>query len=73
LIAIHPASRVSRLADIVNSARGARILVGAGAVIDSFVKFKPAGGNCGVEIGSDCFIVAAGVPNTGNRIRWARA
>ena len=44
-IEIHPEARVSRLADIEDSVRGTRIAIGAGCMIDSFVKIKPVGGS----------------------------
>ena len=44
MIELHPTVKVSHLADIEDSVRGTRIVVGAHSVIDSFVKVKPAGG-----------------------------
>ena len=41
MIVLHPTARVSNLADIEDSVRGSRIVVGPHAVIDSFVKIKP--------------------------------
>jgi virginiamycin A acetyltransferase len=52
-------ARVSPLADIEASVRGSRIVVGPGAVIDAFVKIKPAGG------GGDLLIGASAVINSG--------
>lgn len=48
----HESARVSPLADIEESVRGTRIVVGPHAVVDSFVKIKPAGGSGDVLFGS---------------------
>lgn len=47
MIEIDPSATISHVADIEDSVRGSRIVIGPGAVIDSFVKIKPAGGWCG--------------------------
>lgn len=44
-------------------------MVGPGAVLDSFVKIKPAGGMGDVEIGPECVINSGCVLYTGNGIR----
>ncbi|MFY0476543.1 acyltransferase [Achromobacter marplatensis] len=69
MILIDPTARVSPLADIEDSTRGTRIAVGARAVVDAFVKIKPAGGAGDVEIGPDCVINSGCVLYTGNGIR----
>ncbi|TXT38910.1 MAG: putative acetyltransferase protein [Comamonadaceae bacterium] len=66
MIDIHATARVSALADIENSVRGTRIVVGARTMIDSFVKIKPAGGSGDVLIGQDCAINSGCVIYTGN-------
>jgi hypothetical protein len=67
VIDIAPGARVSPLADIEDSVRGSRIVVGEGAVTDAFVKIKPAGGDGDVVIRSG---IAHGVPA---RVRgWRR-
>jgi acetyltransferase-like isoleucine patch superfamily enzyme len=66
LIEIHPTARVSQLADIENSVRGTKIIIGARTVIDSFVKIKPAGGVADLIIGNDCVINSGCVLYTGN-------
>lgn len=71
MIDIHPTARVSPLADIEDSTRGTRIFVGEGAVIDSFVKIKPAGGIGDIEIGRFCFINSGCVFYSGNGIKIA--
>ena len=69
MIEIHPTARVSALADIEDSVRGTRIVVGPGAVIDSFVKIKPAGGIGDVLIGEEVVINSGCVLYSGNGIR----
>ena len=66
MIEIHPTARVSQLADIENSVRGTKIIIGARTVIDSFVKIKPAGGVADLIIGNDCVINSGCVLYTGN-------
>jgi virginiamycin A acetyltransferase len=68
MIEIHPSARVSSLADVEDSVRGTRIVVGARSMIDSFVKIKPVGGNGNLIIGEDCAINAGCVFYTGNGI-----
>ena len=72
MLLIDPAARVSALADIEDSLRGTRIIVEAGAVIDSFVKIKPAGGVGDVVIGAGSVINAGCVLYTGHGIRIGR-
>jgi virginiamycin A acetyltransferase len=72
LIEIAPTARVSPLADIEDSVRGTRIVIGDGAVIDSFVKIKPAGGSGDVVIGPESVINSGCVLYTGNGIRLGR-
>ena len=69
MIDIHPTARVSTLADIEDSVRGTRIVIEEGAVIDSFVKIKPAGGSGDVFIGAQTVINSGCVLYTGNGIR----
>lgn len=71
-IEVHPEARVSALADIEPSVRGTRIVVHARAVIDSFVKIKPAGGSGDVVIGEGSIINSGCVLYTGNGIRIGR-
>ena len=68
-VEIHPTATVSPLADIEPSVRGSRIVIGADSVVDSFVKFKPAGGHGDVEIGERVTINANTTLYTGNGIR----
>jgi acetyltransferase-like isoleucine patch superfamily enzyme len=69
VIEIHPDARISKLADIEDSVRGTRIVIGALSSIDSFVKFKPAGGSGDVVIGERTTINSGCVLYTGNGIR----
>jgi len=69
MIEIAPTALVSGLADIEESTRGSRIRIGAGTVIDAFVKIKPAGGSGDIEIGPGCVINSGCVLYTGNGIR----
>lgn len=69
MIEIHPTAKVSRLADIEDSVRGSRIVVGPHSVIDSFVKVKPAGGTGDLLIGEHVVINAGCVLYTGHGIR----
>jgi virginiamycin A acetyltransferase len=68
MIEIHPSARVSPWADIEDSVRGTRIVVGARSTIDSFVKVKPAGGCGDLIIGQDCAINSGCVIYTGNGV-----
>lgn len=68
MIEIDPSARISPLADIEDSVRGVRIVIGPRTVVDSFVKVKPAGGLGDVIIGPDCVINSGCVLYTGNGI-----
>ncbi|VFR25575.1 Galactoside O-acetyltransferase [plant metagenome] len=68
MISIHDSARVSKLADIEDSVRGTRILIGARSVVDAFVKIKPAGGAGDILIGEDCVINAGCVLYSGHGI-----
>ena len=69
---ISPEAKVSALADIEDSVRGSRIVIAAGAVIDSFVKIKPAGGSGDVVIGEKTVINSGCVIYTGNGVSIGR-
>jgi virginiamycin A acetyltransferase len=69
MLVIDPSARVSHLADLEDSIRGSRIEIGPDVVIDSFVKFKPAGGMGDVIIGAGTQINAGCVLYTGNGIK----
>ena len=72
MIRISPEARVSPLADIEDSTRGSIIDIAAGAVIDSFVKIKPAGGPGDVRIGENTVINSGCVIYTGNGVSIGR-
>ena len=68
MIDIHPDARISRLADIEDSVRGTRIVIGAHSFVDSFVKIKPVGGSGDVVIGQHSYINSGCVLYSGNGI-----
>jgi virginiamycin A acetyltransferase len=59
---------ISRLADIEDSLRGTRIVIGEGVHIDAFVKIKPVGGSGDLVIGARTYINSGCVLYTGNGI-----
>lgn len=65
---IDPSARISALADIEQSTRGTRVIVGANSMIDSFVKIKPAGGAGDVRIGCNSYINSGCVLYSGHGI-----
>jgi virginiamycin A acetyltransferase len=69
MIEIHASARVSPLADIEDSVRDTRFVVGAHSMVDSFVKFKPAGGSGDVIIGEHVAINSGCVLYSGHGIR----
>ena len=68
-IQIAISARVSPLADIEDSVRGTRIVIGAHSVIDSFVKVKPVGGSGDLLIGEHVVINSGCVLYTGHGIK----
>lgn len=66
---IHPDAHISPLADVEDSIRGTVIRIGSGSVVDSFVKFKPAGGNGDIVLGERVFLNSGCVLYSGNGIR----
>lgn len=69
MLIISDKARVSLSADIEESVRGTRVEIRDGAVIDSFVKIKPAGGTGDVVIGEGSVINSGCVLYTGHGIR----
>ena len=59
---------VSPLADIEDSVRGSRIVIGDGTRIDAFVKVKPAGGSGDITIGANTHINSGVVIYSGNGV-----
>lgn len=68
MIEIDATAKVSSLADIEDSVRGTRLVVGPGAMIDSFVKIKPVGGSGDVVIGERSFVNSGTVIYSGNGV-----
>ena len=68
MIEIDPTAIVSKLTDIEDSVRGSRVVVMAGARIDSFVKIKMAGGLADVIIGKNVQINSGTVIYSGNGV-----
>jgi len=66
MLKISEKATVSPLADIEDSVRGSVIEIADGAVIDAFVKIKPAGGAGDVRIGENTTINSGCVIYTGN-------
>lgn len=69
MIEIDPTAKISPLSDIEDSVKGTKISIAARSVIDSFVKFKPAGGMGDIIIGTDCVVNSGCVFYSGNGIR----
>ena len=63
-----PTAKISLMADIEESVRGSRVIVEDGAVIDSFVKIKFAGGTGDVRIGRDSIINSGTVIYSGHGV-----
>jgi len=68
MIEIDPTAKVSPLADLEDSVRGTRLVVGPNAVIDSFVKIKPVGGSGDVLIGERTYVNSGTVIYSGNGV-----
>ena len=68
MLVCDPTAKISPLADIEPSVRGSKVVLAAGAVIDAFVKIKPAGGSGDVVIGPGSVINSGCVLYTGNGI-----
>lgn len=61
-------ARVSPLADLEDSVRGSRLIIGEGAMIDAFVKIKFSGGSGDVLIGRNSYINSGVVIYSGNGV-----
>jgi virginiamycin A acetyltransferase len=68
MIEIHPSARISPLCDIEASVRGSKVIICENVVIDSFVKFKPAGGTGDVIVGAGTTINSGCVVYSGNGV-----
>lgn len=62
-------ARVSQLCDIESSTKGSKVVIGAGSLIDSFVKIKFSGGVEDVIIGENCYINSGTVIYSGNGVQ----
>ncbi len=69
MLIVSKEARISPHADIEDSVRGSKIIIGAGVVIDSFVKIKAVGGNGDVEIGEGTYINSGTVIFSGNGVK----
>ena len=72
MLMVSDKATVSPLADIEDSVRGSRIVIEDGAVIDAFVKIKPAGGEGDVVIGADTVINSGCVIYSGHGVTIGR-
>ncbi len=68
-IEIAPTAKVSPHADLEASVRGSKFVIGENSMIDSFVKFKPAGGSGDIIIGARTTINSCCVFYSGNGIK----
>jgi virginiamycin A acetyltransferase len=69
MIIISPTAVISKFADIEDSVRGTKIIIGDNVTIDSFVKIKPVGGLGDVEIGNCSYINSGVVIYSGNGVK----
>jgi virginiamycin A acetyltransferase len=67
-----PTARISPLADLETSARGSKLVIGASAMIDAFVKIKFAGGAGDVVIGTNSYINSGCVIYSGHGVTIGR-
>jgi len=68
MLIISPLAKISPLADIEDSVRGSRVIIEDGAVVDSFVKIKFAGGSGDVRIGRNSIINSGTVIYSGHGV-----
>jgi len=62
-------AQISTLADIEESVKGSKLVVGDQTMIDAFVKIKFAGGTADIVIGDQCYINSGSVIYSGNGVR----
>lgn len=72
MLLISPEAHISPLADIEDSTRGTKIVIGRNVTIDSFVKIKPVGGVGDIEISEGTYINSGCVLFSGNGIKIGR-
>ncbi len=68
MLIVSESAKISPLADIEDSVRDSKIVIGDNVVIDSFVKIKPAGGSGDLTIGPNTIINSGTVIYTGNGV-----
>jgi virginiamycin A acetyltransferase len=69
MLIISSSAHISPQADIEDSVRGSRVIIGNNVVIDSFVKIKPVGGLADIEIGDGTYINSGSVLFSGNGLK----
>lgn len=69
MLIVSESAQISSMADIEDSIRGSKIIIGPKVVIDAFVKIKPTGGNGDIEIGEQSFINSGVVIYSGNGVK----
>ena len=68
ILVIAASARISPLANIEDSVRGTRIVIGEDVVIDAFVKLKPVGGMGDIVIGDGTYLNSGTVIYSGNGV-----
>lgn len=68
MLIISESAMISPKADIEDSIRGTKIVVGDRVRIDSFVKIKPVGGTGDIQIGQETYINSGTVIYSGNGV-----
>lgn len=66
MLVVASTAAISKFADVEDSVKGTKIVIGERTVIDSFVKIKPAGGAGDLIIGDDVVINPGVAIYTGN-------
>ncbi len=69
MLQISKEARISKLADVEDSVRGSKIIIGSRSVLDSFVRIKPVGGTGDIEIGENVHINSGTVIFSGNGVK----
>lgn len=66
---ISPSASISKLADLEDSIRGSKLVIGDSSMVDSFVKIKFTGGSGDINIGHHTYINSGCVIYSGNGVR----
>ncbi|RPI70581.1 MAG: acyltransferase [Desulfobacteraceae bacterium] len=69
MIEIADSATISKMADIEESVKGTKIIIGPFVRVDSFVKIKPVGGLGDIVIGDHTYINSGTVIYSGNGVR----